>query len=147
MKTVTKYQADDGTEFSSEAKALAHEALCTEIAGIVSALPELPKDDGSRFVSGHGYIQHDPAVFWTVRENLLKIAKRFTDLQWIDQAIEDRVGVHPSWPTRAINECCPEPLSEAWYRIYCTDAVTLREYGQPFYASNPEKVEGGRVNP
>lgn len=41
MKSITKYQADDGTEFATESDCLAHEALCAEIAEIVARLNPL----------------------------------------------------------------------------------------------------------
>lgn len=141
MKSITKYVANDGTEFNTKADCLRHEALIVEIDEIMSDLPELPKEDGCSFANGSGYIQHKAVTFFMVRERLLKIAKRFTDHKWIDQSIESPRTTHASWAGRIIDECCPRPLSRAWHRIYCTNVQSLREYGQPYYADHENEAK------
>lgn len=137
MKTIKKYEANDGTEFNSEAACMRHEALCTEIDEVMSSLPRRPKDNDCSFANGHGYIQHDAETFWAVRDALLRIGRRLSKHNWIDTALADRT-VHPSWCARLFDDIS-SPLANAWSRILCTDN-DLREWGQPFFAYNPDKV-------
>ncbi len=137
MKAITKYQAKDGAVFDTESDAIDHEKICDEIDAIMLALPPRPDNDECRFVNGQGYIQHKPEVFWVVRANLLKVASRFTDHEWIKKSIADS-SVHPSFAHRIIGEFS-SPLSTAWYRIMCVDK-NLREWGQPYFADNNDKI-------
>lgn len=139
MQSITKFKADDGTEFYDKGECLAHESLCAQVASVMAELPALPKDDGCKFSNGHGYIQHDPLVFWVAREKLLRLAAPICKHKWIDDAIARPTEIHPSWPHRIISECSA-PLSRAWYRFMCVDSL-LREWGQPYFANNPTEAE------
>lgn len=134
MKEITKYVADDGTEFSTWQDCSAHESLCIEIANIMSVL------DWAKLESEE-YIQHDENIFLGVRRQLLYVAKRFTTMPWIQESIDDPT-VHPSWAGRIIDDL-NKPLNHAWFRIMCVDSQH-REWQQPYYASNtpenPKKV-------
>lgn len=110
MKLIEKYVANDGTEFSSAEKCLAHEALCAEIDAVMARLPQIPVADHCEFENGHGYIQHSEDVFWPVRDELLRIGNRL-------------------FP----------PLYKAWYRIMCV-YKSLREWGQLYFVNNPDKI-------
>ena len=143
MEAITKYRADDGSEFRTQAECLAHEALCAEIAAVVATLPPLPSDDGCRFSNGHGFIQHDPANFYAARTSLLKIAQRVCPHKWIDQSLADST-VDSGWAGRIIGESSA-PLNRAWYRVSCVDK-NLREWGQPYYATHPDQGEQIRLN-
>ena len=145
MKAITKYQAADGAEFATESKCAAYEALCSEVAQVVAALPTLPEDDGCDFVNGHGYIQHDADTFRRAREALLKIAQRECPHHWIDDSLAKGDEVHASWAGRIIGDSS-RPLYSAWNRIACTDKQ-FREWGQPYYAEHPEQApEQRQVN-
>jgi len=138
MKIITKYRADDGTEFNSEAEAVNHDALCLEIKEVISDLPKRPSN-GYKFENGEGFIQHQPHVFWGVRDALIAIGKRYINYGWLDKTLKDR-DIHPSWVLRLFDEQCPA-LSRAWYRIMCTDKK-LREWGQPYFADHPDEASG-----
>lgn len=130
MKTITQYQANDGTIFSSKEECLAHETLCDEIDLIMIRLN--PREDDSFKDNDIDFIQQYPAIFYNVRNDLLLIAKRLTTHQWIDQSIVDP-AVHPSYAGRIIDEIS-RPLSRAWYRIMSTDKH-CREWQQPYFAN------------
>ncbi len=136
MKSIIKYVADDGAEFTTETKCAEYEALCAEIAAVVGKLKPIPKDDGCRFANGGGFIQQDEATFREVRRGLLLIAQRVCPMKWIDESLADET-VHASWAGRIIGESS-RPLSSAWNRIHCTDG-TFREWGQPYYAMHPDQ--------
>jgi hypothetical protein len=145
MKTILKYVAYDGREFIDQTACQEYEDNCRAADLAVSRLPPRPKGDGCAFENGHGYIQHDRETFLKVRRLLLEQAKKESPHAWIDQAIADET-VHPSWAHRWISECCCGQLGKAWYRILCTDSQ-FREWGQPFYAANPDKGEQVCLNP
>lgn len=138
MQAIQKYRADDGAEFAAEVDCIAHEALCAEVTEIMATLPKRPSDEGCRFSNGHGYLQHTPEKFWPARDALLRVAKRLIPHKWIDQALVDKT-VHASWAGRLIDETS-RPLARAWYRLMCIDK-DLREWGQPYYANNPDRVD------
>ena len=138
MKAITKFKAEDGVEFNSEADCIAHEALCAEIDEIMATLPRRPNDEGCRFSNGHGFLQHSTEKFWPARDALLRIGNRLFPHKWFDQSLADRT-VDSSWAGRLISETSA-PLWRAWSRISCVDKQ-LREWGQPYYANNPEKAE------
>ena len=137
MQRIQKFKADDGAEFTTEAECLEYEALCAEIAEVMATLPKRPEDDGCRFSNGHGYLQHTPERFWPARDALLRIGNRLMPHKWFDQALADKT-MHASWCGRLIDEAS-RPLSRAWDRFRCVDK-DLREWGQPYYANNPDKV-------
>lgn len=143
MKAITKYKADDGAEFVNEAECVKHEALCAEISTVMAALPAKPKDDGCEFSNGHGFLQHDPQTFLGVRASLLRIGNRIYPHKWFDQSLADP-NVDSGWAGRIIGETSA-PLERAWRRIECTDKH-YREWGQPYYARNPDKGEQVRLN-
>lgn len=144
MEAITKFRADDGTEFADADDAKAHEALCAEIDAVMRTLPPMPKDDGCNFSNGHGFIQHDPVTFNAARHALLRIADRVCPHRRIRESIADDTA-HSSWAGRIISESSM-PLSRAWYRIEKTD-TKFREWGQPYYANNPDKGEQFCLNP
>lgn len=128
MKAIIRYQANDGTIFEHLEDCLAHESLVAELELIMVRLeprPETFKNPETDFIQ-------QKTVFYFVREDLLKIALRFTDHKWIKEAIQNR-SVHPSYPGRIIDEV-NRPLSLAWWRIMCTDRY-CREWQQPYYAN------------
>lgn len=136
METITKFRAYNGAEFNAEEKCRIYESNCRKADAIVSKLPERPDD--LDFSNGHGFIQHDPEIFKKVRRKLLEQANDECEHKWFTQSIEDE-SCHPSWAHRIISEACTKNLNDAWYRILCTD-FEFREWGQPYYAANPNQA-------
>lgn len=139
MEKIIKYKAYDGREFLDSDKCADHEQNCTIASGIVNKIPSKP--NGTDFSNGSGYIQHDEANVLAVRNEFLEFVKRYTgDINTIQQTIDEGFSVHPSWAGRMIDECAPNSISKHWYRFMCMDD-RFREWGQPFYASNPDSAE------
>lgn len=146
MKAITKFVANDGSEHLTESAARERELLCAEVAEIVGLLLPRPEASGCDFENGRmGYIQQDPATVSRVRLSLLKLAQRFSDFRWLQEAIDGGDKVHPSYPGRIIDECCPRPVSQAWYRFMCIDN-DAREWGQPYYRDHPKDARDHRIN-
>lgn len=137
MIAVTKYKAEDGTEFGDPKKCADYEASCMRIADIMSQLH--PKPDTCDFSNGSGFIQHNPEAVRAVTIALCQEAQRFTDHKWLQETI-DNPEVHPSWVGRLIGEYDHSAINSAWYRISCIDKQG-REWGQPYYREHSKKAE------
>lgn len=138
MEQITKFRAVDGSEFDKESDCVSYEALIVEVETIMRKLDPIPEMDGCNFSNGYGFVQQTRAAFLIVKLELLLIAKRYTEFHWIQQTVDDDT-VHLSYAGRIIDECCPRPVNRAWYRLMCIDKQ-FREWGQPYYANNPEKA-------
>lgn len=138
MKKISKYEADDGTEFDNEKECLDYENLIKKVDKIMSELPSLPKDDNCEFSNGGGFINHDKTILRKVQINILKEIKKYINHDWVQQTI-DNENAHPSYVGRLIDEHYKiRPLGKAWYRFMCIDKFG-REWGQVYFANNPEK--------
>jgi len=144
MKTITKYKAIDGKEFSDRDECVSYELLICRVDDIMSALPPKPVDDDCSFSGGEGFLQHDKSILRKVQLQLLEIMKEYTDHKWIQQTIDDE-NIDPSWVARIIGEYSLHPLNNAWYRFSCIDNLS-REWGQPYFANNPEKGTQFSIN-
>lgn len=144
MKTITKFQAYTGREFTDAAACEKYEERCLKANAVIERLNPEPKDDGCQFANGHGFIKHDPAEFMAVRAELLRLAQQEYPHKWFEQSLADPT-VDASWAGRMIDEACNERLVRAWARIQCTDKQ-CREWGQPYYASHPDKGEQRQLN-
>lgn len=142
MKTINVFVADDGSRFGDEARCVAYESQCAECAAIMARLKPLPKDDGCRFANGGGYIQHDAATLKSVRDYLSLLFERTygpmptPENNWYAQTREK--DADSSWVGRLIGDSGHRAFHDAWYRIQCCDGQA-REWGQPYYASHPDK--------
>ena len=137
MKKVTRYEAIDGKEFDNEDECLDHDLLINKVNTIMAALPKQPDDGTCNFSNGSGYVQHDKATLRRTQVKILELCKKRIDHQWIQQTIDDET-VDPSWVARLLGDYNIRPLSYAWSRFSCIDKQH-REWGQPYFAANPEK--------
>lgn len=144
MKPITKWQADDGAEFNSQAECATYEVLCREVDGIMARLPVRPDDTGCRFSNGHGYLQHDPAAWLSVQRDLARIGRRYFEEQsgrrHFDYVIDAGKPMVHTLAGRLVNDGCPAPVWRAWSRLMCVDS-RFREWGQPYYALHPDAAE------
>jgi len=136
METITKFKAIDGKEFTDKNECIKYESLIERVNNVMSALPKNP--DGCDFANGSGFIQHDKQVLRQTQVKILELCKEYIDHKWIQQSIDD-ITVHPSWVARLLGDYGIRPLENAWNRFQCVDSQG-REWGQPYYAANPEKA-------
>jgi hypothetical protein len=139
MREISKYVADDGTEFGSKESCQSYEATCADIAAIMAKLPAIPHLRGCGFQNGDGYIQHSPEAVEAARLALLRIANQIMPHKWFDQSIAD-LNAHSSWAGRLISEMSNKALRNAWYRFECM-TPDFREFGQPYFASHPHEAK------
>lgn len=140
MKPIKVYVANDGSRWDDPSKAEERDALIVEIEDIMAPLGPRPKDQGCHFANGAGYIQRDAVTVANVRAALLVPTKRVLKWWWDDQV--ERFGkepteAHGSWYQRMLDGS-HAPVDRAWSRLCCIDEQS-REWGQQYYAKNPEK--------
>lgn len=136
METITKFKAIDGKEFTDKQECIKYELLIDRVNSIMNTLPKRP--DSCDFSNGSGYLQHNEITLRNTKISLLTICKEYIDHKWIQQSIDDDT-IHPSWVGRLLDDYGIRPLNHAWYRFQCIDSK-YREWGQPYFASNPEKA-------
>jgi len=138
MEIITKYRANDGSEWDSEVKAAKRELLIAEVNAVMSLLPPVPTEPNWK-----GYIRHDKQTIRTVRQGLFFIDNREGILKWwYDQQKTDHgktdkdfLECHPSWQCRMLDGS-HRPLERAYGRLCCIDEYG-REWNQPYFARNP----------
>lgn len=143
METVTKYKAFDGSEFTDRAECMQHEENCAIAEKIMRQIPLKP--DGCDFANGSGYLQHSSNTLLQVRNEFLEFCKRYTSHKWLQETIDKGWDAHGSYAGRILDECAPRSISKHWYRFMCIDS-DFREWGQPYYASNPDQAKQVRLN-
>lgn len=144
MEVITKFKAIDGTEFKKESDCLKYELLIKRVDDIMALLPPKPNDDGCKFSNGSGYLQHEKTVLRNAQLQLLEICKEYIDHKWIQQTIDDE-NVHCSYVGRLLSDYNIKPLNNAWHRFSCIDKQQ-REWGQPYFALNPNEGEQVELN-
>lgn len=138
-KMVVVFESEDGYRFNTEDECRKHEDQRERTGVIMKQLNSIPGTMLSKFQGGEGYIQQHESVFLKVRNDLLVLAKEFTDHRWIQDSISNP-GSHPSHVARALDDYNLKAIGKAWYRIMCTDSQ-YREWGQPYYRENPEAAK------
>ena len=139
MKIITKYQAIDGHEFVDEATCLNHEAILRNIEMVMSHLIKSP--ESYEFQNGHGFIQQRPSDVELVKNAII-------DMWMGDEQICMGARQHParlSILARIFSDC-NSPLQKPWHRLCCIDDC-YREWGQMFFAINPDQGEQVKLNP
>ena len=139
MKIIKKYQALDGREFVDEAACLNHEAILRNIEMVMSHLVKSP--DSCEFQNGHGFIQQRPSDVELVKNAII-------DMWGSDDQIKEEARKHsPRFSILGrIFDDSGSPLRKPWYRLCCIDDH-YREWGQMFFAINPDQGEQTRLNP
>src|SRR5215469_2219157 len=133
MKSITKYVATDGAEFTEAAACERYEGLIKEVDAIMSRLPKVE-------ISGEGFHQHSGPVVLGVQHDLVALYERYTGTidrhtQWARHAT---VPAGMTLIGRYIDDGGPSPIRAAWYRIMRMDHG-FREYEQPYYAIQSDK--------
>ena len=132
MQTVTRYKANDGTEFTNAVDAVDRDALLIEIEK-ANAIMKRAVDDGCSFTNGHGYIQHTPEE---VNQFHIAVAVLIR-LEYNDEHAQTFLK-NPRGIIHRILDDPKCPLGRTMNRVFCIDD-RYREWGQPFYAMNPDQ--------
>lgn len=126
MKTITKYQATDGSEWLNMVDCARRDLLDMKVKTLESELGPAVKE-GRRKI--------DPAVFARVKTDTVDICRK----EWPTEPVfqHDAAEIHPmSYAGRFLSEV-GGPLNRLWWRFSCINGEW--EYEQPYYALNPDK--------
>lgn len=128
MKQITKYQANDGSEWNDESKAIAREELIRIVDAAMAPLGSVPAD----VESGKGWLQHNLETVNVAKDRILDICR------------EQGMSEYPAFKCRG-RDCHPQsiigrilsevggPLWNAWHRFGKIDTLG-REHQQPYFA-------------
>jgi len=147
MKTVTKYKAVDGSEFTSKADCLLHERLLNQQDSILNQLAKLPEDDGCEFANGKGYFQYDVVFIDNLKMQLLKLIEINTEWDDLKIAVQNqRLNLKVMGILGRYLDDSDSVFRRAYYRLFGNVDEQGREWGQMFYRLNPEKAEQIKLN-
>ena len=139
MKEVTRYESEDGSTWKSRQDAWRRDSMIVDVAFVDKELPPV-KDAYYQFANGGGYVQRKGETVRSVHKRLLAITETLIPDWFRDQREKFNTNfddVDPSWFHRMLDGFSP-PVESAWSRLYCIDKK-FREWGQPYYALNPDK--------
>jgi hypothetical protein len=129
MKTITLYQAVDGSNWPTEAEALKRDTLCAQVNEAMSAVRARPKvlDAGN----GDFFLQQD-------RDKVLSAKQAIVEVTGHDVFKHPAADIHPQSFAGRLLDDMGGPLRDAWWRLSCID-LQWREWDQPYYVNNPEE--------
>ncbi|MBK7362633.1 MAG: hypothetical protein IPJ01_10095 [Micavibrio sp.] len=132
MKKITKYEAIDGKVFNTEKECLEYEKIIEKVDVIMKPFDKRPK--GTNFTNGGGYLQHDTNEVNKAKKQITELGndifKCNADFGFIGRYFDD-----------SGYDC----LYSAWGRLSNTDSKG-REWGQGYFAVNPEKGKQIQLN-
>ena len=145
MKTITMYEANDGSIHATQTRAVERDVMIEQCEAIIEGLPPVP--DSTSWSNGDlGYMQHDPALIVEIRQRLYEFVEPLLK-DWIDLQInkhgltkEQLLWVDPFWFSRLLDTSKYDPLHKICSRLSCINRDG-REYGQPYFARNPKECK------
>jgi len=134
MKTVTKFQSEDGKLHDTEQQALSADYFVEMAEKIEQLLPQ-HKDDNLSFANGHGYLECDPSQIELAKKSLILIASQEFKVDF--KSADGIIGRY----------LCDRnsPLYSAYMKLKCIDNLN-RMWGQPYFANNPNQGEQIKLN-
>lgn len=138
MKTITKYKAEDGTEFSELKCCALYESQCLAISAALGLLRPVPEDWNLNFANGGGYIpQRKPDVLAAYRE-VLEVARQVVGSDVVQKTLDAGEFLPKSIIGRYLDDSGHRAIYRAWHRFMNLDDQ-WREWGQGYFAANPNK--------
>ena len=130
MKSITKYVANDGSEWTTREDAEKHDALDAQVRDLERQLgPRIERSGERRRI--------DTAVWAEVKRRVVDLCRE----HYPNEAIfkHDAAEIHPmSFAGRLLSDG-GGPLNRIWSRFCCSDGTW--EYEQPYYAINAGAFE------
>ncbi len=139
MEKITKYRANDGSEWSTKLSAAMREDMIIQVQGAMKNLKDHPTD-----LNWDGYVQHSEESVVECKKSLFSIANKEGVLAgWIEDQMKSHgkttddliYNSHPSWFGRMLDGA-HTPLMRAYGRLCRIDDL-CREWNQPYFVSNP----------
>jgi len=137
VKTVTRFQSDDGILFDDEHKCRKHQNLIGKINVIMMQLPDGKPGDGK-------FAQHDKAVLRAVKEAIweLILSEYGNSFPAWKGYTSDGIGMF-SIVGRVLGESnCPlnKALNKAWGTLLCYDFDNGKQYSQPYFVLHQDEA-------
>lgn len=130
----TTFTTEDGATFNTEAEARKHEYYLSEIEAIDRKLPRAI-DSGCEFANGGGFIQHTPEALANWLSDVEKLLRKYEGAETADRWAQNPRGI--------VGRYLDDGGSPAYAFVYRVMSIgnDFREWGQPYYALNPGKME------
>jgi hypothetical protein len=138
MKAVTVYEAADGSRWNTPDACMRRDQDILEVAKAMLPLGQ------ERSLESHEYIQRSGAVCLQVKRDLIEIAKKSYPPKDYPVFQNDPDAIHPWSNAGRVISDTDGPLSTAWRRLMLINWENFREYQQPYFALNPDKIETQR---
>lgn len=135
MKTITIYQANDGSRFDEKNEAIKYEELCDKCDEINSRIPTI-----SRNLEYNEYIQQNTKVVKQAFCDFMDvIAEAIPD--WKEWAIQTKNGErHISHIGRVLSDYNIKCLHTLYFRFECISFDNGREYQQPYFVKHQDEA-------
>lgn len=134
MKVITKYVADDGSEWLDPVKAAKRDVLTLQCSLAISPLGEEPKG-----LDAWKFKQHSKEDFERAKSNILKIIRAEKDFPSLIGVKDEDVYSGAGGGLHMVLDG-DDPICNAWKRFSCISMKTYREYNQPYYACNEDRA-------
>ncbi len=128
MKTITKYQADDGSEWGTRTEAMRRDSLYHRVRSAMEMLGPMPVG-----LKEWEYLQHSRGSYEDARCNIASIIHDH------DRDIPIDVSLAAGSMVHRIFDGADCPISKALDRFACISPKTFREYNQPYFAINEDR--------
>ncbi|SFH98690.1 hypothetical protein [Planctomicrobium piriforme] len=133
MKTITLYEAADGSRFSTEEECRTYDKLDVSVFNAMAPLGEKPSIT-------HGcWIQRDKTACQSAKSAMLVLIRQAYPNESVFKYPD--ADIHPmGYAGRFLSECRFKCFDAAWSRLCCINWDNYREYDQAYFAMNPEKA-------
>jgi hypothetical protein len=131
MKSITLYQAVDGSNWPTPLAALERDALCSHVDAAMELLRPRPSDPG--FSNGDSFVQQESGPWLAAKQRIVDLAFAVTGHGVFAGIAEE---IHPRSIAGRILDDTGGPLAQAWWRFSCIDDQ-YREWGQPWFVEHP----------
>lgn len=142
MESIIQYKAKDGRIFNNEENCLTYEQQLDKIEKIMSGLFDRP--DSCDFINGGGYIQQEKN---NVDKAIIDLVKASGVCDHIANSLEFNKNPF-TYRNGIIGRYLDDNdsfICKHWLRFRCMDD-NYREYGQPYFASNPSQAKQINLN-
>lgn len=131
MHQIIQFQAEDGRIFPTGELCRDHERMVIMVRLVMEPL-------GSKTGDHYGWIQHSRANYQAAQRGIVALLlPTFEGFDWFKKEWGDKLdAIQPRGGLgRIVDECAPELLRNAWYRLGCIDDQ-FREHQQWYHAIN-----------
>ena len=132
MEKILKFKAKDGLIFDSEDKCLDYEKIVDLVELSLRNLDDSEEyNKDCSFSNGSGFLQHSEKLVIQLEKDLIDICNKYFNPKEPFERFNHYVG-------RLIDDSNTKCLNKMSYKLMCIDKLN-REWGQPYFANNPDK--------